>query len=100
MVLLDDSSVQGYAREHSTRTRVRQHLGSELPISFAFGLAPDWTGSHGGVCTKLELTRQQILHTLVIHDQHDEVNIFAADLEAPTSAYYLEGAGALQPLLS
>ena len=35
---------------------------------------------------EFELAGKQMLQTVVVHDQHDQVNAFDADLQSPASA--------------
>jgi hypothetical protein len=44
------------------------------------------TGSRGGISANLELAREQVLHAFVALDDHDQVNAFNTDLQAPASA--------------
>src|SRR4051794_14518145 len=45
-------------------------------------------GASGGrsFTAYLELAGKKLLHSLVIHDEHDEVNAFNANLQSPASA--------------
>src|SRR6185437_300187 len=48
-------------------------------------MAADWPGCRRGISTELEMTRQQLLHAALVLDDHDQVDAFDADLQAPTS---------------
>ena len=50
------------------------------------GVAADWARSHGSVRAQLKFAGEQVAHTAFIHNQHDEVNRLAADLESDAAA--------------
>src|SRR5208282_3903551 len=85
-VLLDHRAVQADSREQATGARIGQHLGSHLPISVALGVTAYRPCRHRGVRAKSEFAREEMLHALLIHDQHDQVHGLAADLKTDAAA--------------
>src|SRR5882724_4482536 len=51
------------------------------------------TGSSGTFSADLKLAGKQVLQSGVIHDQHDQVNPFHADLQTPAAATYRNKSG-------
>src|SRR6202008_2090099 len=54
--------------------------------------------SHRGVCSQRELARQQMLHAIVIHDQHDQVDGLGADLKSEAASRHHEKCRRAPPL--
>ena len=51
-----------------------------------------WACRTRGFTSEFELTGQQMLETLLIHDQHDQIHAFDSDLQSPaTTANRHEG---------
>src|SRR5437899_12919445 len=48
----------------------------------------DWPGGYAGVRTQFELAGEQVLHAILVHDQHDQINSLAADLQSEASAFH------------
>jgi len=46
----------------------------------------DWAGRYRAFAREFELAGKQMLKALIVHDQHDEVDAFDADLQSPASA--------------
>src|SRR5512147_512545 len=47
-------------------------------------------GGSGGLRADLELTGEQVLHSLVVHDHHYEVDAFHSNLQTPAAAAHGE----------
>src|SRR5258708_14506693 len=56
-------------------------------------MTANWTGCDRSLAREFELARKQMLQTAVIHDQHDEIYIFDADLQSPASAAHRDEGG-------
>src|SRR5262252_5237381 len=56
-------------------------------------MASDRTRSRAGIPPQFELAGEQVLHAVVIHDEHDQVDRFAADLQAETASLDREESG-------
>src|SRR5271167_2853930 len=50
-------------------------------------------GGYGSISAQLELARKELIHAVLVHDQHDQVNGLSTDLEAPTSTDDFERRG-------
>src|ERR1700722_11307420 len=85
-VLLHDGAVQADAGEHAAGTRVGQYLRAHLPIRAAFGVASNGTGRYRGVGAEFKFAGEQVLHAVVVHDEHDQINRLAADLKPDTAS--------------
>src|SRR5438128_5924433 len=48
----------------------------------------DRPGGYAGVGAQFELAGEQVLHSFLVHDQHDQINRLAADLQAEASALH------------
>ena len=44
--------------------------------------------SHSSIGAQLELAAEQVLHSFLVHDQHDQINRLAADLQSEASALH------------
>src|SRR5579872_2758630 len=49
-------------------------------------MTSDRAGRDRSFTGKLKLAGEQMLETLVIHDQHDQIHVFDSDLQSPASA--------------
>src|SRR5258706_6972931 len=67
-VLLDDRAIECDASKEPPGPRVGKNLGTHLPVGIALGVAADRAGSGAGIGPQLELTLQQILHAVLVHD--------------------------------
>src|SRR5207244_9851612 len=74
------------AGKYAAGSRVAEHLGAHLPVSIGGGMAPNRASSDGRVSSQFEFAVQQVLHTLMVHDEHDQVNRLAADLQPEAAA--------------
>jgi hypothetical protein len=90
---LDERPVQLQSRKHATRPGIAQHLCAHLPVGIRCGMAAHRPRRHTCVSTQFELAAQQAGHALVIHDQHDEVDCLAADLQPEAAAFNGEERG-------
>src|SRR5580698_4722789 len=48
-------------------------------------MTADWACCHGSFTGEFELGRKQMLQTTVVHDEHDQVHAFNADLQSPAA---------------
>src|SRR5581483_6643362 len=62
--------------------RIAQHLRLELPVGIGSGMTAYGPGSDAGIRSQFELAVQEVMHAVLVHDQHDQVHGLAADLEA------------------
>src|ERR1700721_1616298 len=86
VVLFDDCAFEGESTEDALGAGVAEDFGIQLPVCAGYSLTAYGTGSDGAFATQLELAGEQMLHAAIVHDQHDEVDIFTADLKHPASA--------------
>src|SRR5581483_6250090 len=54
------------------------------------GLASYWPGGGTSGCPELELGAKQLIHTVLIHDQHHQVHALSANLCSPASSSHRE----------
>src|SRR2546425_42958 len=47
----------------------------------------DRPGGYAGVGAQFELAGEQVLHAILVHDQHDQINRLAADLQSEASTF-------------
>ena len=47
----------------------------------------DRPGGYAGVGAQFELAGEQVLHAILVHDQHDQINSLAADLQSEASTF-------------
>src|SRR5271166_3726811 len=98
-VLLNDGSINRQTSEHSTGTRVGQDLSPHFPVGLAFSMAAHRASGHGGISAQLELAREQLLHAVLVHDQHHQINTASPPICRPQlPPTTLKGAGALHPV--
>src|SRR6266852_1459725 len=86
LVLRDGRSVEIDSSEEPTRTGIGQNFSLQLPIRVSSRVTAYWSGCGRRVGTQLELAGQQMLHSLVIGDDHHQVHGLAAKLKSPASA--------------
>src|SRR6516225_357816 len=80
-------AIQRQACESALRARICEDLSVHLPVGVGRSMTAYRPGSRGSVAADLELTAEQVLHALVVLEDHDQVNAFHADLKAPASAF-------------
>jgi hypothetical protein len=80
------SAGQRESGKGASGTRVRQDLGFQLPIRVGRSIAPYRSSRRRGIRSVLELAGEQLQHSLVILNDHDQVHAFDADLQSPASA--------------
>src|SRR5579863_10746734 len=85
-VLFDHGPVQADAGKYAASARVGEHLRPHLPIRVAFRMPAHRPRGYRGVGTELKLAREQVLHPVVVHDEHDEIDCLAADLKTDAAA--------------
>src|SRR5207244_5604050 len=73
--------------EPALRARVAQLLCPCLPIGVRRGMPADRPGGYAGVGAQFELAGEQVLHAILVHDQHDQINRLAADLQSEASTF-------------
>jgi hypothetical protein len=66
--------------EDTLRTRVGQHFDVHFPVRSRGRLTADWPGRDRAFTCELEFAGQQMLKTLIVHDQPDEVDAFDTNL--------------------
>jgi hypothetical protein len=76
-VLLDRGSIQIDSGEKPSGTRVGKSLSLHLPVSTRCSLAAHRTRGTTDFSTKFELARQKVVHSFLIHHQHDQVDRLA-----------------------
>src|SRR5208283_2801454 len=82
IVLLDLGAIHGDSSKQAFGTRVAQGLRVHLPVGASRGVPSNRTRCRRCLAAEFKLTREQSLHTLVIHEQDDEIDGLAASLEA------------------
>src|SRR5208282_332715 len=80
VILLDYGTFQGQAGEHAFRARVRQHFSVQQYVSSGGSVTADWASRNRSFTGKFELGRKQMLQATVVHDQHDQIHSFDANL--------------------
>ena len=80
------SAAQGESGKSALGARVGQNLGFQFPIGIGRSMASDRSCRRRCIRSELELARQQLLHALVILDNHDQIYAFDADLQSPAAA--------------
>ena len=85
-VHFDHGAIEFEAGKYAAGSGVAEHLGAHLPVSIGGGMTANRTSSNGRVGAQLEFAVQQVLHTLVVHDEHDQVNCLASDLQPEAAA--------------
>ncbi len=58
----------------------------QLPVGRSASLPSNRAGGGTRIAADLELRIQQLVHAVVIHDQHDQVGCLTTDLRAPVAA--------------
>src|SRR5438046_9669396 len=58
----------------------------------------DRPGVYAGVGTQFELAGEQVLNAILVHDQHDQINSLAADLQPEASTFDSEECRSAPPL--
>src|SRR6185437_14158363 len=87
LVFVDDRSIQRQTGENAAGARVGKYLGAHLPVRIGGGVSSNRPGGHTGIRSQLELGRKQIIHAFAVHDEHDQINGLAADLQSETAAF-------------
>src|ERR1022692_1143003 len=67
------------------RARVSEHLSVHLPVGSRGSVAANRACRNRSFTREFKLAGKQMLQTLVVHNQHDQVHIFDTDLQSPTS---------------
>src|ERR1700722_15014037 len=73
-ILRNHRSTQIDSRKQSACAGVSEKLRFHLPVSICSSIAADWARCRGSVRSNLELTRKQVLHSVVIGDNHHQVD--------------------------
>src|SRR5437899_3515629 len=58
----------------------------------------DRPGGYADVVTEFELAGEQVLYAILVHDQHDQINSLAADLQSEASTFDSEECRSAPPL--
>src|SRR6202022_666790 len=72
--------------EQSTSPGVAEHLRLQFPVGIGGGMAAHRPGGHTGIGSQFELAAEQVLHAIVVHDEHDQIHRLGADLQTETAA--------------
>jgi hypothetical protein len=73
LVRLHHGAVQRNASKQPARSRIGQDLGRHRGVGCGSGGASLGAGRGRGITTDRELVRKQVVDTLAIHDQHDNI---------------------------
>src|ERR1700687_2470188 len=79
------SSVQGCSDECTLGTGVSEDAGLHLPVSAGAGITTERHVASSGVSSDFPIGLEQLLGSLVVHKEHDEVDALDADLRSPTA---------------
>ena len=91
MILIQFSAVQRCADKRAFAGGVGQDAGFVSGIGG--GGASDWACGGRDICTELYVAAHQVVHALIIHDEHHEVGALAADLRTPADSADFERSG-------
>src|SRR5438046_1570339 len=86
LVLSDGRSVEIDSGEKPARTGISQNFSLHLPVRVSRRVTAYRSSCCRSVGTQLELAGQQMLHSLVIGDDHHQVHSLTAKLKSPASA--------------
>src|SRR5437763_7143812 len=86
VILLYDGAFERQTCEYAFGSGVGKQFRIHFPISSGGCVAAHRTRGHGPFTAKRKLAREQLLETLVIHDEHNQVNTFEADLQSYIAA--------------
>src|SRR6476469_3002283 len=92
--------ILGYGRafkiqpgKSAPRPRVGKDLGAHLNICHGGGRTAHGTAGNGSFPTQLEFVAEQVLHTVFVHHEHDDVGFVSPYEKAKFTARDAEGAG-------
>src|SRR5579863_2100034 len=86
VVLLDYRTFQRQTGEYASRTRVGQHFRIEQYVGSGGSVTAYRTRRYRSFTGEFELGRKQMLQATIVHDEHDQVHAFDADLQSPTAS--------------
>src|SRR5438552_841903 len=86
-VLLNLRAAQFQAGKRTPCAGIAEHLGLQLPVRIRCSMAADRARGHTGVGTEFELAGEQILHAIVVHDQHDEIYRLPTNLQPKAATF-------------
>ena len=89
-VLTNHGAIQLQPGKNAPGARVAEDLGTHLPIGIGRSMASYRAGGNAGISSELELAGEKLLHSPVIHNQHDQIDRLATDLQPKTSAFHAE----------
>src|SRR4029077_9717664 len=72
-VLLDNGAGEFETGEETAGARVGQNLRPHFPIGISGGVAADGTGGGAGIGPEFELAGEQVIHAVLVHDEHDDI---------------------------
>src|SRR5437762_13461525 len=86
IILFHLSTVDVDAGEEAFCPRIGQDFRVQFNVGVRSNRSPNRTGSSAGVHTDFELAGKQLLHALVVHDEHENVRRGTTDLRSPASS--------------
>src|SRR4029077_3418959 len=84
-IRLDHGAFQGETSENALGARVGQQFRIHFPVRTGGGVATHGPSRGRAFPANLEFAGKQVLQILLVHDQHDQVDTFRADLKSPAS---------------
>src|SRR6185437_13520603 len=96
-VRLDDRAFQVHPGKHAFAARIGQNGRVHLPIHAGGSMSPHRACRSGSRSPHLEPALQQLVHALLVHDHHHQVNAFHSDLRSPASSTDGEELGRAPP---
>src|SRR5581483_3177294 len=99
VIAVNGCAVQRESGKYALGPRVGQDLGVHLPVSIRGSVTSHRSGCSRGITAHLELAREQVLHALVVLEDHHQVNAFHADLQTPASTFYIKEGWSAPPML-
>ena len=85
-IALNPRTSQIYTGKQALRSRIGKDLCVGFPICGSGCLPPDWSGSSRNFAADLKFVAKEAMHSLLVHNQNNQVHIFQADLCAPAAA--------------
>src|SRR5262249_11408702 len=84
-VLLEPTSLQRDAGKQSAGSRIRKYLGVHGDVCVSRCGASNWAGRRRGIRSELHPVGHKGLDSLLIHEEHDDVDCLSADLQPKRS---------------
>src|SRR5580698_5021267 len=93
LILSNRRAIQIDPGEKTAGARIGQNFRSHLDVSVRGSIPPNWPSSSGSISSKLELAGKQVLHTLIVGHDHDQIDGLATELQTPASPCDGDGSG-------